>query len=160
MGALKSNAVSGKHLLNLQMVQSALTQFFSVESETKIVVEGNERAPLISAGKRSNKSLVGFTNFNVFTAGILRAKVKQILLQVCEKSDDYEPARDIFKHTMTKVKQNLTPTNDCKFTEMHAVFELSKQTYLNLITEHADNLCRQFATLQFELRNNTTPSMH
>lgn len=70
--------------------------------------------------------------------GILRAKVKQLLLNVCTKSEDYEPARDIFKATMTKVKQNLSQSNECKYSEMQTIFDLSKQTYLKLITDHSD----------------------
>ena len=70
--------------------------------------------------------MVGFTNFNVFTAGVLRAKVKLLLLMICEKSQDYEPARDIFKTTMTKVKQNLHTSNECRYNEMKQVFDLSK----------------------------------
>ena len=56
---------------------------------------------------RAAKSIASFYNCNIFTAGMLRAKVKQLLLQICEMSGDYEPARDIFKSTMTKVKQNM-----------------------------------------------------
>lgn len=126
MGVIKSSPVSSKHILNLQTVQSALTQFFTVEKETRLQQDSNDRCVLVTDDKRSNKSLVCFTNFNVFTAGVIRAKVKLLLLSVCEKNEDYEPARDIFKTSMTKVKQNLNQNNECKYAEISAVFELSK----------------------------------
>ena len=77
---------------------------------------------------------------------------------ICERADDYEPARDLFKAAMVKVKQNLTPKNECKYTEMMAVFNLSKQIYLNLIVEHADRISREVLTLQYEMRNNVSTS--
>ena len=40
-------------------------------------------------------------------AATLRAKVKQLLLDICFLSEDYEPARDVFKATLVKVKQNM-----------------------------------------------------
>ena len=48
MGVIKSNTVSGKHLLNLQTMQSSLTQFFSIEPDTKVQVDGKDRGTFIS----------------------------------------------------------------------------------------------------------------
>ena len=43
------------------------------------------------------------------------------------------------------------------YTELQAVFDLSKTTYLDLITNHADTVCRQYLTLCYELKNDVIP---
>ena len=58
---------------------------------------------------------------------------------------------------MVKVKQNLSSEGGCMYTELQAVFDLSKTTYLDLITNHADTVCRQYLTLCYELKNDVIP---
>lgn len=85
---------------------------------------------------------------------MLRARVKQLMLHMCEKSQEYEPTRDLFRATMVKVKQNLTQGNEFKYSEMHTMLELSKDVYLRLINTNVDQVCRQYMTLLYELKHN------
>ena len=86
-------------------------------SEQKASLSANSKT-----GKRATKSIASFFNLNVFTTSILRARVKQLMLNMCECSEEYEPARDLFKVTMAKVKQNLTYTNEFKYSEHENMF--------------------------------------
>lgn len=54
---------------------------------------------------------------------------------------------------MIKVKQNVSAEGGCIYSELQTIFDLSKTTYLNLITEFADTICRQYMTLVYELKN-------
>jgi len=47
-----------------------------------------------------------------------------------------------------------------KYSEMQAVFELCKTSYLTLITSQADAIWRQYATILFQLKHNTSKSLH
>lgn len=121
-----------------------------MDCETRVMQDGT-----IQLVNRAAKSLASFYNCNVFAAGMLRANVKQLLLKISEMSGDYEPARDIFKSTMTKVKQNMNQQNQCKYRELQTVFDQSKQVYFSLITRHAENLCGRYSLLLKEINFST-----
>ena len=61
---------------------------------------------------------------------------------------------------MIRAGQNMIGLRFFKYPEMRAVFELTKSTYLGLLTSQADLIWRQYATLLFQLKHNTSQSQH
>ena len=140
--------------LALNNVNSSLNQFFSVESEGTIKVDGQLSG--LFDGKGDPKSLVGVADFNAFGFGILRAQVKHLQLEICKRSIEYEPIREISRKASSAFKQSLSPQahGDVKSTstEVQAVFMLSKDAFVTLLIQHVNQVYKTFCQVREDMK--------